>query len=97
MKDRYIVTLTLITGGPPETTSWSEYGQSGLENAVLTIDWDIKNRHATKGVVHRVLPSGACLAVYERERDDNTNQNALETHIGKQKDRQHPTRVRRRD
>ena len=87
MKDAYIVTLTVITGGPPETTSWSEYGQSGLENAILTIDWDIKNRHATKGIVHRVLPSGQWLPVYERKQNDNTNQDALASDIGQRQDR----------
>jgi hypothetical protein len=67
MEDQYIVTLKLITGGPPETVSFSEYGQSGLSNAVLTVDWDVKNRHAYSGTVNRVLPSGACIPVYERE------------------------------
>lgn len=66
MEDQYIVTLKLITGGPPETVSYSAYGQAGLTEAVLTVDWDIKNRHAWKGSINRVLPSGACIPVYER-------------------------------
>lgn len=70
MTDQYIVTLTLITGGPPETVSFNEYGQSGLEHAVLTVDWDVKNRHASKGIIQRVLPSGECIPIYERKRTD---------------------------
>jgi len=66
MEDQYIITLKLITGGPPETISFSEYGQAGLSNAVLTVDWDVKNRHAYSGTINRVLPSGACIQVYER-------------------------------
>ena len=66
--DRYIVTLTLITGGPPETTSWSEYGATGLVKAVEAVDWDVTEDHASKGIIQRVLPSGECIPIYERTR-----------------------------
>lgn len=68
MTDQYIVTLTLITGGPPETTSWSEYGTTGHIKAVEAVDWDITKGHANKGIIQRVLPSGECIPIYERKR-----------------------------
>lgn len=63
---QYIVTLKVNTGGPPEYVSWSNYGYSGLIDAVESVDWDVSRGYAFNGRVDHVLPSGACVSVYER-------------------------------
>ena len=63
---QYIVTLKVNNGGPPECVSWSNYRYAGLVSAVESVDWCVSRGYAFNGRVDHVLPSGACIPVYER-------------------------------